>query len=118
MSNSVNNLAASLAQQNPAPAFTPNEPPASAASHLSSARQWALKAIALASSITPPGRTAECDEGCAVATINLGDFALMEGNLEEAKKRYEEGKGISKGIGFPDGVAKAEELLKDLTKKK
>jgi len=62
----------------------------------------------------PPERTEECDEGCAVATINLGDFALMAGDLWEAQKRFEEGKSISKGIGFKDGMRRADESLKEL----
>ena len=114
----MNNLAISLAQQNPPPSLSPNQPPVSSASHLSDARQWAEKSLALESSIKPPERTAECDEGCAVATINLGDFAMMEGNLDEAERRYEDGKKISMGMGFQEGVAKADELLKDLKKKR
>ena len=112
----MNNLAISLAQQNPPPSLTPNQAPSSAASHLSDARQWGLKALALASSIKPPQRTEECDEGCAVATINLGDFALMEGNVAEARRRLDEGRSISKGIGFLEGVERADESLKELGK--
>ena len=114
----MNNLAISLSQQNPPPGLFPNQPPVSSASHLSDARQWAERSLALGSSIEPPERTAECDEGCAVATINLGDFAMMEGNLDEAERRYEDGMKISKGMGFQEGVAKADELLKDLKKKR
>lgn len=113
----MNNLAVSLAQQNPPPSLSPNQPPVSSASHLSDARQWALKSLALASSIKPPERTAECDEGCAVATINLGEFAMMEGSLDEAERRYEDGKEKSRAVGFEEGVARANELLKGLKKK-
>ena len=114
----MNNLAISLAQQKPPPALSPNQPPASPASRVSDARQWAQKALALASSIKPPERTAECDEGCAVATINLGDLAMMEGDLDEAERRYKEGKEMSKAIIFEDGVRRANELLKDLKEKR
>lgn len=114
----MNNLAISLAQQNPPPSLSPNQPPVSAASHLSDARQWARKSLALESSIKPPERTRECDEGCAVATINLGEIAMMEGHVDEAKRRYEDGKNISKGIGFREGVARADELLKELKEKR
>lgn len=110
----MNNLAISLAQQNPPPSLTANQAPTSAASQLSDARQWAQQALALAASIKPPERTAECDEGCAVATINMGDFALMDGNLQEASNRFEEGKGISKAIGFDEGVQRADESLKEM----
>ena len=114
----MNNLAISLAQQNPPQGFSPSQPPASKPSQITDARQWALKALALASSIQPPQRTGECDEGCAVATINLGDFASMNGDLVEARKRFEEGRGLSKGIGFVDGVIRADESLKELRKGK
>jgi len=112
----MNNLAISLAQQNPPPSFAPSQAPASTSSHVSDARQWALKALALAASIKPPERTEECDEGCAVATINLGDFALMNGDIAEASRRFEEGKGISRAIGFSNGVMRANESLKKLGK--
>lgn len=114
----MNNLAISLAQQNPPPSLSPAQPPASSAAHLADARQWARKALALESSIKPPDRTAECDEGCAVATINLGDFAMMEGSVDEAERRYEDGKRMSKAVGFQEGMARADELLKELKKKR
>ena len=114
----MNNLAASLAQQNPPSGLSRNLPPASAASHLADARQWALKSLALESSIKPPERTRECDEGCAVATINLGDFAMMEGNLDDAQRRFEDGKEMSRVVGFQEGVVRADELLKELTNKR
>ena len=114
----MNNLAVSLALQNPPPSLSPNQPPVSPASYLSDGRQWAQRSLTLAASIKPPERTEECDEGCAVATINLGEFAMMEGNLAEAQTRYQEGKALSKGIGFQDGVVKADEFLKKLHKKR
>ena len=114
----VNNLAISLAQQNPPTSLNPNDAPTSGAGHLSDARQWGLRALALASSIKPPERTEECDEACAVATINLGDFAMMEGDVAEARKRFEEGKSLSKAIGFPDGIGRADESLKELQKRR
>ena len=114
----VNNLAISLAQQNPPTSLTPHDAPTSAAGHLSDARQWGLRALALASSIKPPERTEECDEACAVATINLGDFAMMEGDVAEARKRFEEGKSLSKAIGFPDGIGRADDSLKELQKRR
>ncbi len=43
---------------------------------------------------------------------------MMEGNLDEAQRRYEDGKEISKGMGYQKGVAKADELLKELKKKR
>ncbi|KAL9125905.1 MAG: hypothetical protein Q9217_004963, partial [Psora testacea] len=110
----MNNLAASLALQNPPP--TPGQPPTSASSQLDAASKWAQKALHLGQSIKPPQRTEECDEGCAVATINLGDFAMMDGRVQEARKWWEEGKGLCKGIGMIEGVKRAEEALKVLDK--
>ena len=43
---------------------------------------------------------------------------MMEGHVDEAKRRYEDGKNISKGIGFREGVARADELLKELKEKR
>ena len=114
----MNNIAISIAQQNPPSSFSPNEPPASAAALLADAKAWAHKSLALASSMKPPERTAECDEGCAVATINLGEFAMMEGNLVEAERRYNEGRELSKAVGFQDGTKRAEELLKEFREKR
>jgi len=50
--------------------------------------------------------------GCAVATHNLGEFAEMDGNIAEARKRYEEAKVLSKKMGFREGVSNSEEALK------
>lgn len=43
---------------------------------------------------------------------------MMEGDLDEAERRYKEGKEMSKAIGFEDGVKRADELLKDLKEKR
>ncbi len=113
----MNNLAVSLALQNPPPGFAPGLPPASSAAHLADARRWAERSLALEASIRAPERTAECDEGCAVAMINLGDFAMMEGNWDEARRRAEDGREMSRAIGFQEGVGRAEELLEEVKKK-
>ncbi len=109
----MNNLSISLAQQNP-PA-TPNQPPISRPALVSNAREWAKKAIALAAIVEPPKRTEECDIGCAVATHNLGEFAEMDGDITEARRRYEEAKSLSRALGFTDGVKNAEKGLKRLS---
>ena len=110
----VNNLSISLAQQDP-PA-TPGQPPVSRPALVSNARAWAQKALAVASKIAPPERTEECDLGCAVATHNLGEFAEMDGDIAEARKRFEEAKSIAKAIGFQEGVMNSEEALQRLRK--
>jgi hypothetical protein len=40
----------------------------------------------------------------------------MEGNVAEARRRLDEGRSISKGIGFLEGVERADESLKELGK--
>jgi AmiR/NasT family two-component response regulator len=110
----VNNLSISLAQQSPPP--TPGQPPVSREALVSNARAWAEKAIAVAAKITPPERTEECDMGCAVATHNLGEFAEMDGNIIEARKKFEEAKTLAKAIKFQEGVINAEEALRRLAK--
>ncbi|CZR60618.1 uncharacterized protein PAC_10514 [Phialocephala subalpina] len=110
----MNNLSISVAQQDPP--VVQGQPPVSRPALISNARAWAEKAIAVSAKITPPERTEECDMGCAVATHNLGEFAEMDGNIAEARKRYEEAKALSKAIGFQDGVINSEEALRRLGK--
>jgi hypothetical protein len=106
----MNNLSISLAQQSSPPASS--VPPPSRSALVSSARTWAQKSLAIAALIKPPERNEECDVGCAVATHNLGEFAEMDGDLAEARKKYEEAKALSKAISFSEGVDHAEEGLK------
>lgn len=61
--------------------------------------------------MTPPERTEECDLGCAVATHNLGEFAEMDGNIQEARRRYEEARSLASAMGFKEGEAHSEERL-------
>lgn len=110
----VNNLSISLAQQLPPP--VPGQPPPSRPALISNARSWAEKAIAVAAKITPPDRNEECDVGCAVATHNLGEFAEMDGNIAEARKRFEEAKSLAKAISFSEGVENAEKSLQRISK--
>ncbi|KAI9881622.1 MAG: hypothetical protein M1830_000187 [Pleopsidium flavum] len=106
----VNNLSISLAQQIPPP--TPGTPPISRPALISNARSWAEKSLAIAASIKPPDRDAECDMGCAVATHNLGEFAEMDGDVQEARRRYEEAGSLAKAIGFEEGVRNSKEGLR------
>ena len=110
----MNNLSISLAQQEPPP--TPGQPPVSRSALVDNARAWAEKAIAVAAKIIPPERTEECDMGCAVATHNLGEFAEMDGNIAEARRKFEEAKSLSKAIGFQEGVNNSEDALRRLRK--
>ena len=105
----MNNLSISLAQQIPPP--TVSTPPPSRSALISSARAWAQKSLSIAAAIKPPDRNEECDVGCAVAIHNLGEFAEMDGDIAEARRRYEEAKGLSKAIGFLEGAERAAEGL-------
>lgn len=40
----------------------------------------------------------------------------MEGDVGEARRRWEEGRGLCKGIGFVEGRERAEGSLKELEK--
>lgn len=110
----MNNLSISIAQQSPPPTSGQAAPSRSAL--VGNARSWAEKAIAVAAKITPPARNEECDVGCAVATHNLGEFAEMDGNIAEARKRYEEAKRLSKAVGFEEGLLNAGEALRRIGK--
>lgn len=109
----MNNLAAAMAQQRPLP--EPGQPPPSPEQLRESGRAWARKALELASTIQPPERDQECDTGCVAATHNLGEFAEMDGNVAEARERYEEAGSIAHAIGFEQGVISANEGLKRLS---
>ncbi|KAI4125573.1 MAG: hypothetical protein LQ338_004177 [Usnochroma carphineum] len=108
----MTNLSASLSQQ--LTSSSPYEPPVDRAALTSNARTWAQKALETASAIQPPDRTAECDEGCAVAMHNLGEIAEMDGNIAEARRRYVEAESLSKAIGFGEGVKNSRERLRFL----
>lgn len=74
----------------------------------------------------------ECDQGCAVAMVNLGQIARMAGDegggLDdggedggmggggegEARRWFEEAMRLSKKTRFQDGIRKADQGLKSL----
>lgn len=112
----MNNLSISLAQQLPAP--TALTPPPSRSELVSAARTWAQKSLSVAAGIKPPERDEECDVGCAVATHNLGEFAEMDGDLREARRRYDEAQALSRAIGFYGGVERAVEGLERVGRSK
>ncbi|KAH7083056.1 hypothetical protein BKA63DRAFT_502148 [Paraphoma chrysanthemicola] len=127
----MNNISSCLAQQSTpssADAITMSTEPtdfpitnkAPRAVLIDQARQWALKALAHASTIKPPDRNEECDVGCTVATHNLGEFFEMEGKVKEARQKYEEAASLAKAMRFADGLANARAglvRLKELEKK-
>jgi len=108
----MNNLAASLAQQVVPP--EPNLPPPPRKELVAAARVWAERALELAASIEPPERNEECDQGCAVATSNLAEFAEMVGDVGGARERFEEAVSLANAIGFQEGVVVASEGLRRL----
>lgn len=111
----MNNLSISLAQQLP-PVYA-GQAPTSRPALISNARQWATKAIEVSANIQAPNRTEECDVGCAVATHNLGEFAEMDGDIAEARRRYEEAKNLSKKVGFKEGVENSTSALERIKSK-
>lgn len=112
----MNNLATSLAQQRPLPAPGSSHPAPTVEQLRKQAHQWATKAITLAATIQPPERNEECDAGCAAATHNLGEFAEMDRNFQEARKRYNEARGLAAAVGFSEGVMNADAALSRLKK--
>ena len=112
----MNNLSISLALQNPPP--TAGIPSPSSASQIDAAKTWAKKALAVDRALQgKQERTAECDEACAVTMVNLGDFAEMEGDLQEARRWYGEGMELSKRVGLKEGVKRGREGLRKLDKR-
>ncbi|THW40605.1 hypothetical protein D6D21_06753 [Aureobasidium pullulans] len=109
----MNNLAISIAQQNPPPNSETKSP--SQAVLLENAKQWAQKALDLAADIEPPTRDEECDVGCAVALHNLGEFAELNKDIMEAKKRYKEAVSLARAIGFEDGLENSSAALRRLS---
>ncbi|KAH0299971.1 hypothetical protein KCU71_g12158, partial [Aureobasidium melanogenum] len=109
----MNNLAISIAQQNP-PQNSETKSP-SRAVLVENAKQWAQKALDLAADIQPPTRDEECDVGCAVALHNLGEFAEMNKDIAEAKKRYKEAVSLARAIGFEDGLENSSAALRRLS---
>lgn len=108
----MNNLATSLLlQRTPS---TPYDPPSDPNALLANARQWAQKALETADAIPLPDKSRECDEGCAVAMYNLGEFANLEGDVREARRWFEKGRESAKGGGFGEGVRRCEEGLRGL----
>lgn len=105
----MNNLATSLLLQTPPLSFSPSTPAPSKDQQISSARAWAQKAVSLASNIQTPLRNEECENGCAVAMVNLGEMAAMEGNLEKAREWFTAGKRKAKALGWKEGILKATE---------
>lgn len=112
----MNNLATTMVQQAP-PVMRGEEWRVETPSDeqlRESARKWLRQALALAETIEPPNRTSECDQGCAVAIHNLGEFAEMDGNIKEARERFEEAGSLAHAIDFKEGIRESDAGLKRL----
>lgn len=129
----VNNLAVSFAQHPPrAPYDTlagivPGEEHQASSSTtseqiwtrkdlLESAQIWAKNALSHAREPTGAKRTPECDQACAVALVNLGDIASINGDIDLARRRYERAIQVSQENNFADGVEQAQAGLSRLSR--
>ncbi|KAF2726217.1 hypothetical protein K431DRAFT_290071 [Polychaeton citri CBS 116435] len=127
----MNNLATSLAQQNPRAAVeaqaytlsssisnttqqTPTPQITTRESLIQNGITWAQKALDVAANIQPPERDDECDVGCAVALHNLGEFAEMQKDTMRARQKYKEAVSLSRAIGFEEGLEMSSARLRAL----
>ncbi|PVH99565.1 hypothetical protein DM02DRAFT_528752 [Periconia macrospinosa] len=126
----MNNIATCLAQQ---PLPKPPPPPTTPTTNtvipptpplqptrpqvIAQARTWAEKALSHADTIPAENRDEECATGCATATHNLGEFAEMEGRLQEARELYDRASRMAFRAGFKEGSVHAKEGLKRVDKK-
>lgn len=83
---------------------------------LDSAQRWAKNALSHAKEPSGEKRTAECDQACAVALVNLGNIAAMSGDPSQARRRYERAIKVSEEKNFSDGIAQAQAGLERLSK--
>ncbi|OTA96368.1 hypothetical protein M434DRAFT_116655 [Hypoxylon sp. CO27-5] len=123
----MNNLAISLAQQPVQGPLEPSQISQASGSNvaarptrstlLASARSWALQAQKTAEKVQGEDRTDECDEACAVALCNLGDIAAMAGDIDEARRRFNESLSLSRRIAFEQGTIQAQDGLQRLSTK-
>ena len=136
----MNNIATSIAQQKPYPETivgsshqsgpisadpssstipTGELAPATTPAQLrQAARAWLHQSLQLSKTIRDPARTEECDIGCIAATHNLGEFAEMEGQIAEARDKYEEADSLAHAMNYEDGLVEAREGLARLSKAK
>jgi tetratricopeptide (TPR) repeat protein len=113
----LNNISSQMAQQAQmplAPRPDSSGPPLSRDQLLHAASEWAKKALDVAAHIKPSIRDAECDQGCQVATYNLGEIAEMRENYSEAEKHYESARKLAVELQFEEGVQRADEALNRL----
>ncbi|PSR85907.1 hypothetical protein BD289DRAFT_367921 [Coniella lustricola] len=83
--------------------------------HIEAAERWAKNALRHAKELKGDARTPECDQACAVALVNLGNIALLSGDHDAARRRFQRAIKVSEDNSFPDGIREAEEGLKRLS---
>ena len=113
----LNNISSQMAQQAQLPNLPRPDtvgPPLSHDQLLHAAAEWGKKALEVAAHIKPPIRDEECDQGCLVATYNLGEIAEMQQSYLEAQKLYRTARRLALDLKFDEGVKKADEALKRL----
>lgn len=113
----LNNISSQMAQQAQQPSIPRADtggPPLSHEQLLHAASEWAKKALEVAAHIKPPVRDEECDQGCLVATYNLGEIAEMQENYRDARELYQTARKLAIDLKFEDGLKKADEALKRL----
>ena len=109
----MNNLAASLARQQPLATAKEGK---QAADLLHDAQRWAQKALDIDSTVKPPVRTDECDHACVAATHTLGEIARLLGDRDTAQRRFDEARSLAHGLGMTEGIQAADEGLKNVEK--
>lgn len=109
----LNNIAATMAAMVESPRAG-NQPIMPRDLTMDTARQWALKAIEVAGSVSPSIKDEECDSSCCAATLHLGTMAEFQGKREEAVKYYEQSRSMAKSLGLEEVVLEADEKLENL----
>ncbi|OAA67979.1 tpr domain containing protein [Niveomyces insectorum RCEF 264] len=106
-------LVGSVMEKKPGGAPPPTKKEARAA-YLETAQRWATNAHQHATATTGDARTPECNEACVVALCNLGDIAAMLGRVDEARRRFQEGRAMGEKFAFAAGVQQADAGLSRL----
>lgn len=110
----MNNLAATLSQQNLPPLSASSTPQITRAHLLEDAKKWAEKALEIDATIKPPLRTIECDFTRLASTQNLADITAMLGDTEKSRQLYIDALNLAKGLSSQEGVQRAIEGLERL----
>lgn len=82
---------------------------------LDAAMNWARNAYDHAKDVKGDERTAECDEACVVSLCNWADVAAMMGNVELARKKYNQCIDMSTKLNHPQAIEQARSGLARLT---